>query len=157
MSSRNWLALAFVVVFGACPAQAGSGGEPEVLAVTLDQAKVARLPQGTSTLVVGNPMIADVTMLKNAQSMVITGKGFGRTNLIALGADGALLKEQQLVVLPEKTVVVLQNGTSRVSYACNPDCVPVVQLGDDPKTFADAGGEISTRNSLAAGTAAAGK
>jgi Flp pilus assembly secretin CpaC len=156
MSSRAWLALAFAVAFCATPAGADTRAESEVLKVTLDQAKIAKLPPGTSTLIIGNPMIADVTMLKNNGSMVITGKGFGRTNLIAIGADGAILNEQQLVVLPAKSVVVLQSGASRVSYACDPDCMPAVQLGDDPKTFAEAGGEISARNGFAAGAAGPG-
>src|ERR1700722_13131013 len=75
MSSRLWLAVAFVLASGAPPAPADTG----MMAVVLDQAKIARLPQGTATLIVGNPMIADVTMLKNNNTMVITGKGFGQT------------------------------------------------------------------------------
>jgi Pilus formation protein N terminal region len=149
MSSRLWLALAFIVAFGAAPA--GAQTSSEVLAITLDEAKVAKLPEGTSTLVVGNPMIADVTMLKTGDAMVLTGKGYGETNLIALDSRGAIIFERQLRVLPSKSVLVLQNGGSRVSYSCNPDCMPTVQLGDDPKTFNDAGGEITTRNGFASG------
>ncbi len=89
--------------------------------------------------------------------MVVTGKGFGQTNLIALDAQGSVLLDEQLRVLPAKTVVVLQNGTSHISYSCNPDCMPTVQLGDDPKSFNDAGGEISSRNGFATGGAGAGK
>ena len=106
MSSRLWLAVAFVLAAGASPARA----ETRTIAVTLDQAKVARLPHGTATLIVGNPMIADVTMLKNNNTMVITGKGFGQTNLIAIDGDGSLIEEQQIQVLPAKTVLVLQSG-----------------------------------------------
>jgi putative type II/III system pilus formation protein len=154
MSSRLWLAVAFVLAAGVSPARAETG----VIAVTLDQAKLARLPNGTSTLIVGNPMIADVTMLKTNNSMVITGKGFGQTNLIAIDAAGTLIEEEQIRVLPAKTVLVLQNGASRVSYSCNPDCMPTVQLGDDDKTFTEAGTQISTRNGYAtSGGGAAGK
>ena len=84
MSSRLWLAVVFVLAAGASPARA----KTDVIAVTLDQAKIAQLPRGTATLIVGNPMIADVTMLKNNNAMVITGKGFGQTNLIAIDAGG---------------------------------------------------------------------
>ena len=147
MSSRLWLAVAFVLASGASPARA----ETSTVAVTLDQAKIARLPEGTTTLIVGNPMIADVTMLKNNNTMIITGKGYGETNMIAVGADGSLIEERQIEVLPAKTVLVLQNGSSRISYACNPACMPTVQLGDDDKTFKDAGEQMSTRNGYAAG------
>lgn len=149
MSSRLWLAVAFVVAFGASPARAETGP----IEVTLDQAKVARLPEGTATLIVGNPMIADVTMLRSNSAMVITGKGFGQTNMIAIDAAGSVIDEKQIRVLPAKTVLVLQNGSSRISYACNPDCMPTVQLGDDDKTFTEAGTQISARNGYASGGA----
>ena len=155
MSARASLAIAFFLAFGASPTHAEKPSD--VLAVTLDQAKIAKLPPGTATLIIGNPMIADVTMLKSSESMVITGKGFGDTNLIAVDAEGSVIYERQLRVLPAKTVVVLQNGPSRVSYACNPDCMPTVQLGDDTKNFTDVGTQISTRNGYATGVAAPGK
>jgi Pilus formation protein N terminal region len=147
MSSRLWLAVAFVLAAGASPARA----ETSTIAVTLDQAKIARLPLGTATLIVGNPMIADVTMLKNLNTMVITGKGFGQTNLIAIDNAGSLIVEEQIQVLPARTVLLLQNGSSRISYACNPTCMPTVQLGDDDKAFKDGGEQITTRNGYAAG------
>jgi len=92
-------------------------------------------------------------MLKASGAMVVTGKGYGETNLIALDSAGSVVAEEQLRVLPARSVVVLQNGNSRVSYACNPDCMPMVQLGDDPKSFKDAGDEITSRNSYATGSA----
>ena len=147
MPSRLWLAAAFVLAFGASPARA----ETDVIAVTLDQAKIAKLPAGATTLIIGNPMIADVTMLKNNNSMVITGKGFGQTNLIAIDPAGSIIEEKQVRVLPPKTVLVVQRGDSRVSYACNPECMPTVQLGDDDKNFKDAGEQISSRNGYAGG------
>jgi Flp pilus assembly secretin CpaC len=62
--------------------------DQDLLAVTLDQAKMVRIPAGTQTLIIGNPIIADVTMLKNVGMMVVTGKSFGQTNLIALDNSG---------------------------------------------------------------------
>ena len=152
MSSRLWLAAAFVLAVGPTPARA----ETDVIAVTLDQAKIARLPLGAATLIIGNPMIADVTMLKNNNAMVITGKGVGQTNLIAIDAAGSIVEEKQVRVLPPRTVLIVQRGDSRVSYACNPECMPTVQLGDDDKSFKDAGEQISSRNGYAAGGPGAG-
>jgi hypothetical protein len=145
MSSRLWLAVAFVLASGASPARAETS-----IAVILDQAKIARLPPSTATLIVGNPMIADVTMLKNNNTMVITGRSFGQTNLIAIDASGTLIEESQIQVLPSKAVLVLQSGSSRISYACDPTCMPTVQLGDDDKIFKDVGEQMSTRNGYAA-------
>jgi Flp pilus assembly secretin CpaC len=109
--SRLWLAAAFVAAAGVT--QAHSAGD--VISVTLDQAKISRLPPGASTIILGNPMIADVTMVKNTDTVVITGRGFGQTNLIAIDSSGAVIEERQLRVVPARTVVVLQNGTSRIS------------------------------------------
>ena len=149
MPSRLWLFIAFLIAFGSEPAEAEPASK--MLAVVLDQATVAQLPPRTSTLIVGNPMIADVTMLKAGAAMVVTGKGYGQTNLIALDDEGSVLLDEQLRVLPAKTVLVLQNGTSHVSYSCNPDCMPTVQLGDDPKSFSEAGSQISSHNGYALG------
>ena len=60
-------------------------------------------------------------------------------------------------MLPSKTVLVLQNGNSRISYACDPTCMPTVQLGDDDKTFKDVGEQVSTRNGYAAASGSAAK
>ncbi len=133
MPSRLWLFIIFVAAFGSQPAQAETVSK--MLAVRIDQATVAILPPRTSTVIVGNPMIADVTMLKTGAAMVVTAKGYGQTNLIALDEEGSVLLDEQLRVLPAKTVVVLQNGTSHVSYACNPDCMPTPELGDDRRAF----------------------
>jgi len=136
---------------GAAFAVSADAGDDDVLKITIDQAKVAKIPQNTSTLVIGNPMIADVSMLKGGVGMVVTGKGFGQTNLIALDKDGNILDEKQLRVEPGNSVLVVQRGESRASYSCNPWCMPAVELGDDPKVFGEAGGEIQQRNGYAGG------
>ena len=142
--------LVFLAAFGAGAASATeSTDSADVLRVTIDQAKVAKVPAGTATLVIGNPMIADVTMLKGGVGMVVTGKGFGQTNLIAIDADGNIIDEKQLRVEPGNSVLVVQRGDSRASYSCNPTCMPTVQLGDADKVFGDAGGQIQQRNGYA--------
>jgi hypothetical protein len=74
MPSRLWLAAAFVLAFGLSPARA----ETDLIAVTLDQAKIAKLPAGATTLIIGNPMIADVTMLKNTIRWSLPARASGR-------------------------------------------------------------------------------
>ena len=138
----------------AAPAFAASAEAPsDVLRITLDQAKVAKVPTGTSTLVVGNPGIADVTMLKGGVGMVVTGRGYGQTNLVAIDADGNILDEKQVRVEPAHTVLVVQRGNARASYSCNPQCMPTMQLGDDTAVLGDTISQISTRNSAASGAA----
>ncbi len=100
--------------------------------VELDYARIVKLPEGARTLVVGNPLIADVTMLKNSSLMVITGKSFGTTNLIVLDAAGSQVGESILTVVPANDKLVVQRGSGhRESYSCRPKCAKAVDLADD--------------------------
>ena len=73
-------------------AAAPPNGQPP-LAVMIDHARVVKLPERTQTVIVGNPIIADVTVQRNG-IMVVTGKSYGVTNLIALDGAGALLSSR---------------------------------------------------------------
>jgi len=60
------------------------------IAVNVDQAKLLKLPARVTTIVVGNPLIADVT-LQTGGIVVVTGKGYGATNFIAMDRGGEVL------------------------------------------------------------------
>jgi hypothetical protein len=139
------LPLTFAFLLGL--ASAAAAAPEEVLRVNLDQAKIARVPDGTVTLVIGNPIVADVTMLKGSGAMVVTGKGFGETNLIAVDGQGNILDEKTIRVVPTGSVLVVQRGLERESYSCAPQCMPTVQLGDG-KLFNDASSQLGARNGL---------
>ncbi|MEZ5828402.1 MAG: pilus assembly protein N-terminal domain-containing protein [Hyphomicrobiales bacterium] len=51
--------------------------------VLIDEATLLRLERPAAEIVVGNPSIADVAV-QNGKSIVLTGKSFGETNLIAI-------------------------------------------------------------------------
>jgi Flp pilus assembly secretin CpaC len=123
----------------------------DVIQVLLDQAKVIQLPEKTSTVIIGNPIVADVTMLKRNNRLIITGKGFGETNLIALDASGESLGESVVRVTASSKDLVVQRGMDRESYTCAPRCQPTVALGDTSKYSADVAGQIQARNALSAG------
>lgn len=123
----------------------------ETVLVTVDQAKVVRLPERAQTVIVGNPGIADVTVQKNGV-MVVTGKSFGVTNLIALDAGGTLLAESLVRVRADsESILTVQRGLERESYSCTPTCQPTVQLGDANRYFGEVGGQTTRRNALATG------
>ena len=123
----------------------------ETIVVRLDQAKIARLPSGVSTIVVGNPLIADVS-LQQGGLMVITGKGYGATNLIALDRGGNLLSEQAIQVQgPSDNVVVVYRGLDRESYSCTPRCERRITLGDSTDFFDTTINQATSRNGRAAG------
>ena len=105
--------------------------DDKTIYVDLDYARVVRIPPGAQTLIIGNPLIADVTMLKNNQLMVVTGKAFGTTNLIVLDRAGTQVGESLITVVHPNDKLVVMRGPHRESYSCAPDCMPTVDLGDD--------------------------
>jgi Flp pilus assembly secretin CpaC len=123
----------------------------ETLVVKIDQARPVKVPPGTQTLIIGNPMIADVTLLKQGGVMVVTGKGFGETNLIALDATGNAVAESMVEVVATDNGVIVQRGLDRQSYTCAPRCQPTARLGDDAKYFSEVSAQIQAHNSLANG------
>ncbi|WP_372424218.1 pilus assembly protein N-terminal domain-containing protein [Salinarimonas chemoclinalis] len=127
-----------------------ASGPRDVLTVFLDHAKVIRLPERTQTVIVGNPFIADVTVQRNG-ILVVTGKAYGATNLIALDAQGLLLAESMVSVQAplEDSVVVVQRGLDRESYSCTPDCQPSLRLGDSEGHFGAVGGQATQRAGFA--------
>lgn len=145
-------------------ALAGPGaaaGQPEtlpVVTVLVDNAKVIRLPERTQTIIVGNPFIAEVTPQKNGV-LVLTGKSFGSTNLIALDATGTLIAETTIrVEASREATITVQRGLDRESLSCTPNCQPSAQLGDAATYFGAVSGQADTRRRLATsgGGAAAG-
>ncbi|MGF1650544.1 MAG: pilus assembly protein N-terminal domain-containing protein [Hyphomicrobiaceae bacterium] len=106
------------------------------LIVKYDQSQLLRMPRPVAEIVIGNPSIADVTV-KASNLLVITGKSFGITNIIALDADQNVIQDQRVIVQrDEVTTVNLQKGTARHSYNCSPQCNPTITVGDDEKFLA---------------------
>jgi len=128
------LAIVFFA-YGPASADGGGGADGDNISVILDQARLIKLPERVSTVVVGNPLIADVS-LQSGGLMVVTGKGYGVTNLIALDRTGATLMERLVQVKgPYASTVVVYRGMLRETYSCAPFCEPRVTLGDAPAFF----------------------
>jgi Pilus formation protein N terminal region len=126
--------------------------------VVVDQAKLVKLPEHVATIVVGNPLIADVT-LQEGGMMVVTGKGYGATNVIALDRRGAVLIDRAIQVEgPSDKLVTVYRGVDRETYSCTPICQRRITLGDGTTyfstTLAQAGNfsNVATGNARAAAT-----
>jgi hypothetical protein len=86
--------------------------------------------------------------------MVLTGKGFGMTNLIALDRAGAVLMEKTVEVQgPGGDVVIVYRGMERGTYSCTPDCERRITLGDGNTYFDAIINETAARNGMAQGAA----
>jgi hypothetical protein len=121
----------------------------DTIAVQLDRAKMIKVPEGTMTLILGNPLVADVTLLKGNGSMVLTGRSFGTTNLILLDAGGTPIAESLVQVMPAPGALTVLRGAAQETYSCTPRCAPSVALGDDTKFMNDSIGNVRSRSGAA--------
>jgi hypothetical protein len=157
MRGRAAVAPAFWLAAILCTAPLAAPAFAEApIVLQLDRARLIKLPEKATTVVVGDPLIADVAIQPNGLA-VITGKGYGGTNIIVLDNKGVVLNEQTVEVKgPVDPTVVVYRGAYRETYSCTPDCSRRMTLGDDPDYFDKTLNQISTRNSqaMAAGAAA---
>jgi hypothetical protein len=125
------------------------------IAVNVDQAKLVKLPTRVTTIVVGNPLIADVT-LQNGGIIVVTGKGYGATNFIAMDRSGEILVDRVIQVEgPTDQLVTVYRGVERETYSCMPVCQRRMTLGDGDTYFKSVSDQASQLAGQASGTAAA--
>jgi Flp pilus assembly secretin CpaC len=130
---RGAFALALLLT-GVAIAPAGSDAK-EPIAIVIDRAKVMHISRPADTIIIGNPAIADVSV-QAGNLLVVTGKTFGITNIIALDAERNVIQDQRILVRRDELKVVnLQRGTERQSYNCTPQCNPSITVGDEQKYF----------------------
>jgi hypothetical protein len=135
-----WLGLLAGALFAAA-------AHAETVTVSLDQAMVMKLPDKVATIVIGNPLIADAT-LQTGGMLVVTGKGYGGTNLVALDRDGRVLMDKYVQVLGPSgdNLVVVYKGIERESYSCAPECERRITLGDSTPYFSSTLTQTTQRN-----------
>ena len=127
---RPAFVLACVVILAATAMRAADAAD--ALTVVLDQAQIMKLPDRVATIVIGNPLIADVS------------------NIIALDRAGATLMSTTVEVVGPRDAVIVYRGMDRESYACAPKCERRITLGDAPPYFDANLGQAGTRNTQAA-------
>ena len=113
----------------AAPAAAADG---DPISVKVNMARILRINAPAATVIIGNPGVADVT-IQDPQTLVLTGKSYGQTNLIVLdtwqpdrrhadrGRPGAGRPDDRSI-----------RATRGSTLACAPTCQPTIMLGDDP-------------------------
>ena len=99
--------------------------------VKVNMARVLRISAPAATVIVGNPGIADVT-IQDPQTLILTGKSFGQTNLIVLDSLGEPIADTLIeVVQMQAGVTTVYQGQMRTTLACAPVCQPTIMMGDD--------------------------
>jgi hypothetical protein len=140
------LAWALFAVIVSAPARA------DTVTVHVDQAHLLKLPDRVATIIIGNPLIADAT-LQSGGILVVTGKGYGATNLLALDRNGRVIMSKSVRVLgpSSRELVVVYRGVERETYSCAPQCEPRITLGDSSLSFNATLAQTGARNGQAQG------
>lgn len=121
--ARRWLkgiGCSALAVFAAALVSSASANEG--IKVLMNQAKIVKLARPADTIVIGNPAIADASV-QDASTIVLTGKGFGVTNLVVLDTDGNPIVDEQIVVSRHFANSVRVYRRSDVqTLSCTPYC-----------------------------------
>lgn len=132
MRCLKGLAAAAIMVVGMQPAHSAFAADGAAITVKANMARILRISAPAATVIIGNPGIADVT-IQDPQTLVLTGKSFGQTNLIVLDGMGNPIADTMVeVTIAQTDVVTVYNGNQRTSVSCTPACNPTIMLGDDP-------------------------
>lgn len=146
MSTRLVRSILLAVALAGPALAPAAGFAADTVKVELDQARIYRLAAPASTIIIGNPAIADAT-LQDAQTLIVTGRAYGQTNLIVLDEQGETVTDAQLaVVAASENLVTVYKGAKRLSLSCLPDCQPTAVPGDSPDHFSGILGQVSAHN-----------
>lgn len=153
--------VAFLAILGSlCTVVVAPAAAADDLIVRYDQSQLLRLPRPVAEIIIGNPSIADVTV-QGGNMLVVTGKTFGITNIIALDGERNVIQDQRVIVeRDERRIVNLNRAGQRQSYSCTPTCSPTLVIGDDvdyfEKVLKSASGKTKFSDSGDAGSAPGG-
>lgn len=90
--------------------------------VVMNQAKIVKLSRPADTIVIGNPEIADAAV-QDATTIVLTGKGFGVTNMVVLDLEGQPIVDEQVTVSRQAVQSVrIYRRANIQTLSCTPYC-----------------------------------
>lgn len=139
------ISVAAMLAYASIQPTFASGRDIEVL---IDQARIVRLERPAAEIVVGNPSIADVSV-QSSNTLVLTGKSFGETNLIVTDSKGKVLVNRRVVVQePDGGFVTVYRGTTRETFHCSPNCETPLVIGDGQKYFDRVAKEIQNKQGI---------
>lgn len=126
-----------VATFLACAGQVYAAPKSGDVALALDEVHTLTFKSPVATVYVGNPAIADVTMIDSRHAFV-QGKGYGRTNIVALNRDNVQVFNTHVTVVAGEgnSTVLLNRGTQRITLNCaGGQCEQTPMPGDDQKVY----------------------
>ena len=146
---RRFSIIALAVASLNIPASTPSLAASEIV-VMADEAKLLSVGGEVSTVVVGNPSIADATV--QGENVFIHGRSYGSTNLIVLDKHGSQIANLGVTVMQggNSNLTVFRGG-GKYSYVCEPNCQVALRIGDKLDFFEAIESETSKKIGLATG------
>lgn len=122
---RGGLIAAGLTLAVALPQAAQAQSQP--LTVEIDQSARIQLRGAAGSVIVGNPAIADVTVV-DANTLFVTGKGYGVTEVVVVDGLGRTLFQSQVVVAAgDVGRVRVWRGAQVTEMACASSCAPTIR------------------------------
>ena len=114
-------ALSASALAGSAAAQSGP------ISVEIDHSTRVQLGGAAGSVIVGNRQIADVTVV-DANTLFVTGKGYGVTEIVAVDQIGRTLFHGEVVVTaPAAGQVRVWRGGALTEMACAASCAPTLR------------------------------
>jgi len=96
-----------------------SGSALAEVRLSMDQVRVLAIKSPFSSISVGNPLIADATVI-DENHVFIVGKEFGTTNLVAVDDEGNQIAEEFITVTTQMgAMVTVTRGNDQSTFTCN--------------------------------------
>jgi Flp pilus assembly secretin CpaC len=128
-AARGALVAAALFVAGALPSAVQAQAQP--LSVEIDQSARIQLRGQAGSVIVGNPAIADVTVV-DANTLFVTGKGYGVTEVVVVDGLGRTLFQSQVIVAGgDVGRVRVWRGAQVTEMACAASCAPTLRSPGD--------------------------
>lgn len=117
----------FLIAAALIVAPVVASAQDGALNVEIDRSARVQLRGAASSIIVGNPQIADVSLV-DANTMFIVGKGYGVTEVVAVDGVGRTLFQREIVVTGGSTGSVrVWRGAQATEMACGASCTPSVR------------------------------
>lgn len=123
---------------------AAGAAQAQTLNVEIDRSARVALMGSAASVIVGNPAIADVTVV-DANTLFVTGKGYGVTEVVAVDGVGRTIFQGEIVVTGGSTGSVrVWRGAQATEMACAASCAPSIRNGAGPGSASPAPAAVPT-------------
>lgn len=131
--------LSVLAVLAAVTAAAPASAQGSRVTVALDHAERVGLRAPAGSVIVGNPAVADVTVV-DERTLFVQGKAFGVTQIVVLDRLGRNLFQGEVVVTaPQSGQVTVFRGSTATDMACAGLCAAVARPSSGGSAPASAG------------------